>query len=167
MKYYYAYLQIMKSLLLTITIMLQTNFAIGQMVQFRMDRTSVIKTLKKFTAKNRYNAIISETDSSIVFLLRDSTVFNYDKYYHFSKSGICDLEFSSYSCDSCFLEYVNLLKNDWWMKKTKINDTLYYGYYPPWPLMQIKIASNRTVEISGLTMDKKTFKAMRKNNGNK
>ncbi|MCX6263115.1 MAG: hypothetical protein NTZ47_01050 [Bacteroidetes bacterium] len=157
----------MKSLLFFIITILQTNFAIGQMVQFGTHRTSVIKTLKKFTTKNHYNAIITETDSSIFFLLRDTTVFNYDKYYHFAMSGLCDLEFSSYSCDSCFREYVNLLKNDWWMKKTKINDTLYYGYYPPWPLMQIKIGSNRTVEISGLTMDKKTFKAMRKNNGNK
>ncbi len=153
----------MKSLLFFIITILQTNFAIGQMVQFGTHRTSVIKTLNKFTTKNKYTAIITETDTSILFLLRDSTVFNYDKYYHFAKSGLCDLEFSSYSCDSCFREYVNLLINDWWMKKTKINDTLYYGYYPPRPLMQIIIGSNRTVEISSLTMDKKTFKAMRKN----
>lgn len=154
----------MKSLLLFIIIILLTSPSFGQHSSYGFNRNFVIKNVKRYAKKNRYTTVITENDSSIFIQISGESLFEYEKYFHFSINGTCDREITSFSCEECFKKEIDFFLKDNLTKKIKINDSLYYGYHLFQPMMQIKMSSNCTIEESSIPLDKKTFIAMWKNN---
>lgn len=154
----------MKSLLLFIIIILLTNPSFGQNSSYGFYRNLVIKKYKRYAKKNIYTIAITENDSSIFIHISGDTLYDTDKYFHFSSNGTCDREITSFSCEECYKKEIDFFLKDNLTKKIKINDSLYYGYHLFQPMMQIKMSSNCTIEESSIPLDKKTFKAMWKNN---
>lgn len=125
-------------------------------------RHAIKKDLTAKIKKNKFNATLSETESTLLYLLRDSTVQNLDYYFHFSESGRCDKEIITLSCDSCFQKYKQALLGNSFLKKVQVNDSLYYGHYPLQHMMEIKTRQNFTLEVATSSLSMKEFREMLK-----
>jgi hypothetical protein len=89
------------------------------------NRGTIRKYLETYTTQHKFKTIIKDTDSSLIFLIRDSSVQQLDVVIHFDKSGKCDKETRSTNCDSCYKKYISLTLNNMELKWTKINDSIY------------------------------------------
>jgi hypothetical protein len=125
-------------------------------------RHIIKKNLNTYTKKNKSNAIAYETESTLLYQFRDSTVQDLDYYFQFSESGRCDKEIITLSCDSCFQKYKQALLGNSFLKKVQVNDSLYYGHYPLQHMMEIKTRQNFTLEVSTSSLSKKEFREMQK-----
>jgi hypothetical protein len=88
------------------------------------NKSTVRKYLETYTTQHKLKTSIEDTDSSVIFLIRDSSVHQLDVTIHFDKSGKCDKETRSTNCDSCYKKYVSQIL-DMELKWTKINDSTY------------------------------------------
>jgi len=70
-------------------------------------RTAVKKELAKYSLTNdSLKTSLTETDSSIVFLVRDPRTLRADFIYGFDRSGKCNSEKTIAWCDSCSAKYL-------------------------------------------------------------
>jgi len=85
------------------------------------------KVFVKYMDKQKYQATINETDSSLTFLLRDPKVQNLDIFLHFDDRGKCEWEVQSLSCDSCYQKYLNnILASDYY-RWTQVDTNTYFA----------------------------------------
>ena len=152
----------MKVLTLSILLLLLCSQCTGQIFFNGYNRQAIKKKLNAKTKKNKFNATLSETESTLLYLLRDSTVQNLDYYFQFSESGRCDKEIITLSCDSCFQKYKQALLGNSFLKKVQVTDSLYYGHYPMQHMMEIKTRQNFTLEVSTSSITKQEFREMLK-----
>jgi len=153
----------MKVLTLLIMVLLLSSYCSAQMFFNGNTRRSIKNDLSAQIKKNKFNATFSETETTMLFLLRDSTVQNLDYYFHFSENGKCDKEIVTLSCDSCFQKYKQRLLGYKYLNKLQINDSLYYGHYSFQGIMEIKTRSKFILEVSSSSISKKEFREMQKN----
>lgn len=153
----------MKFLTLFIIVILLSSQCTGQIFFNGYTRHAIKKDLTAQIKKNKLNATLTETNSTLLYLLRDSTVQNFDYYFHFSESGRCDKEIATLSCDSCFQKYKQALLGNSFLIKVQVNDSLYYGHYPLQHLMEIKTKHNFTIEVTTSSLSMKDFREMKKN----
>jgi len=114
----------MNKLLLVIFIsiaLISTGFSQGFI---NRNKGTVRKYLETYTAQHKLKTSIEDADSSLIFLIRDSSVHQLDVVIHFDKSGKCDRETRSTNCDSCYKKYISGTLN-MELKWTKINDSTY------------------------------------------
>jgi hypothetical protein len=152
----------MKFLTLFTVALLLSSYCSAQIFFNGYTRHAIKKDLTAKIKKNKFNATLSETESTLLYLLRDSTVQNLDYYFQFSESGRCDKEIITLSCDSCFQKYKQALLGNSFLKKVQVNDSLYYGHYPLQHMMEIKTGSNFILEVSSSPISKKEFREMQK-----
>jgi len=153
----------MKVLTLFTVALLLSSFCSAQMFFNGNTRRSIKKDLSAQIKKNKFNATFSETETTMLFLLRDSTVQNLDYYFHFSENGKCDREIVTLSCDSCFQKYKQRLLGYKYLNKLQINDSLYYGHYSFQGILEINTRSKFMLEVSSSSISKKEFREMQKN----
>lgn len=84
----------------------------------------------KYEAKNNLKTIVNETDSSLTFLLRDSSVQNLDFILHYDNQGKCDKEKTALSCDSCYHKILDNVIHDKYCRWTKIDNETYFSRFP-------------------------------------
>jgi len=60
-------------------------------------------SLKKYFKNNK--VIVTKTDTTLVYLLRDSTLANMDIYSSFNQNNICTFQKVSFACDSCYQKF--------------------------------------------------------------
>jgi hypothetical protein len=152
----------MKVLTLFILVLLLSSQCTGQIFFNGYTRHAIKKKLNAKTKKNKFTATLSETESTLLYLLRDSAVQNLDYYFHFSESGRCDKEIVTLSCDSCFQKFKKSLLGNSFLKKVQVNDSLYYGHYPLQHMMEIKTRHNFMLEVSNSSVTKQEFREMLK-----
>jgi hypothetical protein len=152
----------MKVLTLFIVLLPLSSQCTGQIFFNGFTRHAIKKKLNAKTKKNKFTATLSETESTLLYLLRDSSVQNLDYYFHFSESGRCNKEIITLSCDSCFQKYKQALLGNSFLKKVQVNDSLYYGHYPLQHMMEIKTRHNFTLEVSTSSITKQEFREMQK-----
>lgn len=152
----------MKVLTLSIIVLLLSSQCTGQIFFNGYTRHAIKKDLTAKIKKNKFNATLSETESTLLYLLRDSTVQNLDYYFHFSESGRCDKEIITLGCDSCFQKYKQALLGNSFLKKVQVNDSLYYGHYPLQHMMEIKTRQNFTLEVATSSLSMKEFREMQR-----
>lgn len=125
-------------------------------------RKSIKKTVNAKFKKYKYNATITETENTLLYLLRDSAIQNVDYYFQFSETGRCEKEIITLSCDSCFQKYKQELLGNSFLKKVQVNDSLYYGHYPLQHMMEIKTRHNFSLEVATSQISKQEFREMKK-----
>jgi len=152
----------MKVLTLFTVALLLSSYCHAQIFFNGYTRNAIKKDLNAKIKKNKFNATLTETESTLLFLLRDTTVQNLDYYFHFSEGGRCDREIATLSCDSCFQKFKNSLLGNSFLKKVQVNDSLYYGHYPLQHMMEIKTRHNFTLEVANSSLSKKEFREMQK-----
>ena len=152
----------MKVLSLFILALLLSSQCTGQIFFNGFTRQAIKKTVNAKFKKYKYNATLTETESTLLYLLRDSSVQNLDYYFHFSESGRCDKEIVTLSCDSCFQKFKKSLLGNSFLKKVQVNDSLYYGHYPLQHMMEIKTRHNFMLEVSNSSVTKQEFREMLK-----
>jgi hypothetical protein len=153
----------MKVLTLLIMALLLSSYCHAQIFFNGYTRNAIKKDLNAKIKKNKFNATLTETESTLLFLLRDTTVQNLDYYFHFSENGKCDKEIVTLSCDSCFQKYKQRLLGYKYLNKLQVNDSLYYGHYSFQGIMEIKTRSKFMLEVSSSSISKKEFREMQKN----
>jgi hypothetical protein len=152
----------MKILTLFIVLLPLSSKCTGQIFFNGFTRQSIKKTVNAKFKKYEYNATLTETEYTLLYLLRDSAVQNLDYYFQFSESGRCKKEIITLSCDSCFQKFKNSLLGNSFLKKVQVNDSLYYGHYPLQHMMEIKTRHNFTMEVATSSISKKEFREMQK-----
>jgi hypothetical protein len=152
----------MKILTLFIVLLPLSSECTGQIFFNGFTRHSIKKTVNAKFKKYKYNATLTETENTLLYLLRDSAVQNLDYYFQFSESGRCEKEIITLSCDSCFQKFKNSLLGNSFLKKVQVNDSLYYGHYPLQHMMEIKTRHNFTLEVATSSISKKEFREMQK-----
>ena len=152
----------MKVLTIFTVALLLSSYCSAQIFFNGYTRHAIKKDLTAKIKKNKFNATLSETESTLLYLLRDSTVQNLDYYFQFSESGRCDKEIITLSCDSCFQKYKQALLGNSFLKKVQVNDSLYYGHYPLQHMMEIKTRQNFTLEVATSSLSMKEFREMQR-----
>jgi hypothetical protein len=90
-------------------------------------RSATKKMFTKYIHKEKYQATISETDSTLIFLLRDPKVQNLDIFLHFDYRGKCDSEIKTLSCDSCYQKYLDKILSNKYFSWTKVDSNSYFS----------------------------------------
>ena len=113
----------MTTLLLTIVLTI-TGYAQNYI---NSTKSASKKVFVKYMDRQKYQATINETDSSLTFLLRDPKVQNLDIFLHFDDQGKCDREVQTLSCDSCYHKYLNnILASDYY-RWTQVDTNTYFA----------------------------------------
>ncbi len=86
--------------------------------------------LLKYQSKQKYATNITETDSTLTFLVRDSAAKNLDFICYFNKKGICYKQLIKHNCDSCYSQSLSVTLNNKFYRWTKINENIYLSRFP-------------------------------------
>ena len=93
-------------------------------------KASLKKTLEKYMQETDLkSSYIHETDTTLLLSIRDAGVSEVDFYYHFDKTGKCDVEKKLTKCTSCLAGYLKAVLKDKEFNWIKINEQLYLSKY--------------------------------------
>jgi hypothetical protein len=123
-------------------------------------REKVLKKLNSYEKKEKINTTISETDSSITFLLRDTGWQNLDQHFFFNQKGKCYKEVLTANCDSCFQKYLNQTLDINMYKWKMISASRYISNYSWQLVLEIDPKSAFTYSIQKLNLPKDEFKQL-------
>ncbi len=87
------------------------------------------KSLNKFVAKHNYSEFISETDSTLSLVVRDTGVRPLDIVLYFNEKGKCIKEVRKLDCDSCFKKWLDRSLGSKLNKWEKINDSTWVSRF--------------------------------------
>ncbi|MBS1579685.1 MAG: hypothetical protein JST29_08610 [Bacteroidetes bacterium] len=125
------------------------------------------KAKEKFEKiKNRnksLNIITKEINSTLIFLIRDSTVQNFDLYLYFDKKGKCYKERNILTCDSCYQIFINDILSNKYYRWTKIDSTTFFARFPYRLVLKTKADKAFSFEITRSEINGEDYrKAVRK-----
>ena len=107
-------------------------------------KAKVRKELEKFSIKNdNLKTAFKETDSTLTFSIHDSRFLPVDYFYRFDKTGKCNMEKITASCDSCINTYLQTALNRKEYEWKKINETQYISGFSK--KMFLEIPADTTV----------------------
>lgn len=90
----------------------------------------VKKEAAKRYKKNKVKFQTLETDSSLTFLIRDSSLQPADYIIAFDKNNRAYKETVKFYCDSCFQKHVKSIFAQKILRLTKVNENTYYARFP-------------------------------------
>jgi hypothetical protein len=106
--------------------------------------------------------IISETDSTIVFLVRDTSVQNLDIILHYDKAGRCFKEYTKLPCDSCLNKFLKRTLSDKRYKWLKVSDTEHISKFSKKVLLKKNTGADYSYTIHRFAMTKQEYKDLLK-----
>lgn len=94
-------------------------------------REKARKQLNKYFNPQQYKTIIRETDSSLHFQLRDTSVQDLDIQLLFDAAGKCQKETYKLSCDSCYRKFITHLLGQQRYRWKQVSSSTYFagGFY--------------------------------------
>jgi len=116
------------------------------------------KYLSLYNDKEKVQTLTTESDTSITFLVRDSTVQNLDLLLQFNESGKCSRELRVFSCDSCYRKILNTTLAEKYWGWTEINSKTYFSKFKKHLILNVQVAGSLSYEIRSLELSKKEFK---------
>lgn len=125
------------------------------------NKEKVLKKLNGYEKKEKINTTISETDSSVTFLLRDTGWQHLDQHFYFNHKGKCYKEVLQANCDSCFQKYLTQTIDINMYKWEKISSSRYISNYFWQLLLEIDPESPFTYSIQKLNLPKGEFNKLR------
>lgn len=113
--------------------------------------------LEKGYMKDNIHIIISETDSTLICLVRDTAVKNLDTELFFDKKGKCYKEQYTFNCDSCFqLSLKKTLTNSRYEWQS-VTETDYVSSYEKKLFLRTKVAQPYSYVIQRMKLSRKDY----------
>lgn len=130
-----------KCLYLLILLLLIASNSYSQEYILR-DKAFAKKSFAKYSVKRKVKTIVNETDTTISFLVRDSSVQNLDIILHYDKLGKCDSEQYLLSCDSCYQKFLKETLSNPFCRWTKIDANTYFARFPYRVILTAKLENS-------------------------
>lgn len=106
------------------------------------------KKLEKTKAHNsNMNILLQESDTTLSYLVRDSSVQHFDLLLFFDNKNRCYKEKKILTCDSCYQQFLNNILSDKYYRWTKINATTYFARFPYRIILDTRLANEFTLEL--------------------
>jgi hypothetical protein len=147
----------MKLKLVTFLSLIITSASYSQGL-INLNKQEARKHFEDYIQKEKVKAKIEETDSSMLFLIRDTSVRNVDPVLHFNESGKCDKETTISSCDSCAQKYLNAALSYKQFRWTKINNTTYLSKFSKKLILEINPAIPFSHIITRISLNRREYK---------
>jgi hypothetical protein len=125
-------------------------------------KTFARKYLKEYALKEKLKTSISETDSTILFLIRDTSVQNYDLTLYYDNTGKCFKELHKFTCDSCLNKTLNKSLNHKRYKWVKVSDTEYLSSFSKKRFLKKSTAPDYSFTVERFGMPKQEYKDLLK-----
>ena len=126
----------MKPILLAAFLSLCVSLVFSQeFINFKKER--IKKTLLKDV---KHKSVTSETDTSFIFLIRDTSVRPLDLVFHFDQSGKCDMVKKVFNCDSCYQKFLKSTLES--LKSVKLDDHRYISRYSKKMMVETSIVDS-------------------------
>jgi hypothetical protein len=120
--------------------------------------------LRGYITNKNIKTLTTETDTTIVFLVRDTSVQNLDLILYFDKDGKCVKEERKLTCDSCLKKiFAQTLsyRNYKWMQ---INDTGYISKFSKKLLLKKNKEPEYSFTIQKFSMTRREYKDLLQKN---
>ncbi len=125
--------------------MSQLSFAQGYI---DLTREKARKKLEKTKVHNsNMNILLQESDTTLSYLVRDSSVQNFDLLLFFDNNNRCYKEKKVLTCDSCYQKFLDNILSDKYYRWTKINNSTYYSRFPYRIILETRLAGEYTLEL--------------------
>lgn len=106
------------------------------------------KKLEKTKAHNsNINILLQESDTTLSYLVRDSSVQNFDLLLFFDNNNRCYKEKKILTCDSCYQKFLNNILSDKYYRWTKIDTTTYFARFPYRIILDTRSEKAFTLEL--------------------
>jgi hypothetical protein len=113
-----------------------------------LTREKARKKLEKTKAHNsNMNILLQESDTTLSYLVRDSSVQNFDLLLFFDNNNRCYKEKKVLTCDSCYQKFLDNILSDKYYRWTKINNSTYYSRFPYRIILETRLAGEYTLEL--------------------
>lgn len=126
-------MQYSMKILLIFFISLLTEYSFGQNYIDKTREKSKSKLLK-YSKSVKFNTITTETDTTILLQIRDSSIHQADFKLFFDAEGICYKELDIESCDSCYKKMIARIIGYKHYRWVKVDDKTYISR-PPYRLI--------------------------------
>ena len=103
----------------------------------RYTKKEVIRGLSKNLKSNDFSATIQHTDSTIKFLIRDSSFNDLDVIYYLDNHGRVEKETHKSICDYCYKKYTNALLQNKRYGWKRLSKSFYISKFSKRIIMQI------------------------------
>lgn len=124
------------------------------------DKAYAKKWFSKYVEKNNVKTIIHENDSSLQFLIRDSTIQNLDFILKFDKNGKCESEQYILTCDSCYRKFLNATLKNPFSRWTQIDSNTYLARFPYRVILTAKLENMYSFLMERSKMEGKIYRKM-------
>ena len=152
----------MKLLFILICLSL-SNSAVSQ-GYINLTKKKALEKLETIRANNKgVNIVISETDTTLLYLVRDSTMKSLDFILLFDQSGKCYKETNKLSCDSCYQILLSNVLSDKYYRWTKIDSNTYFARFPYRLILTTKLDQAFSFEIRRSELSGKEYRKTVKN----
>lgn len=134
------------------TLLLLLNICIAQLVYSQgyidLTKEKARKKLEKTKVHNsNINILLQESDTTLSYLVRDSSVQNFDLLLFFDNKNRCYKEKKILTCDSCYQQFLENILSDKYYRWTKINATTYFSRFPYRIILETSLAKEFTLEL--------------------
>lgn len=124
-------------------------------------KKQVRRGLEKEVIKNdSLRILLEETDSTLIFSIKDSKVLPADFIYSFDESGKCNIEKKVAYCDSCFNKFLQASLNCKICKWKKLTEYLYISGYFNKMLLEISRNNDHSFLIRKMKWTRKVYKTL-------
>jgi len=125
-------------------------------------KEKTVRQLDRYTSKQGLNTITQQTDSSITFLIRDSSTQELDIVLYFDDKGRCIREVRKPNCDSCLQKYQNELLRNKLYKWRQQSDNTYVSTFGGGLMLHTNQKPGYAYELRKTPVSRKTYKALPK-----
>ena len=116
------------------------------------------KYLIQYIDKEKTKTSTTESDTSIEFLVRDTSVQNLDLILQFDASGKCYKELRTLSCDSCYEKILNNTLNEIYWGWIKIDSKTYLSKFRKHLILNLQVDNSRSFEIRRIDINRNEYK---------
>lgn len=108
-------------------------------------REYVKNELKKYVAENKtFKPKLAEKGQSLTLIVNDPSAQQAEFTYQFDEtSGLCNLQKTSSSCDSCYKKYLQNLLDQKEYQWKKINESQYISRFSDYLLIEMQTEDNK------------------------
>ncbi len=121
------------------------------------------KDFNYYAKKYPNHTQIIETDTSLYFSLKDSTVRPMTQFYHFDRNHLCDSYAISFDCDSCLRKFLKLELHASLVKYRQLSPTLYISKYYRHRIIELILNKNYTYVVKRTYFTKTEYDEMIRN----
>jgi cell division protein FtsI/penicillin-binding protein 2 len=126
-----------------------------------LKKEKAIQKLEKLRTENsKINTLLQITDSTVTYLVRDTSVQNLDFILYFDRNGKCFKEKLIARCDSCYQKFIKHVLSSGSYRWTKIGSTQYLSRFPYRLIFETKLDQDFAFEIRRSDIEGSVYRKM-------